>query len=107
MCQILCSGCDASYFGETSRGLVTRIKEYHGDVRDHRTTSALVDHTDKAGHLPNWKGARVLRCELEKKKRKVLEAMYIATNENINKRTDDIVCVAPATAVCVPRVRGK
>ncbi|KAK8371730.1 hypothetical protein O3P69_018980 [Scylla paramamosain] len=32
--------------------------------------------------------------------------MYIAINENINKRTGDIVWAAPAAAVCIPRMKA-
>ena len=74
--QIPCSGCDASYFGETTGGL----KEDSTDVRHHRKSSALVNHVDLRDHLPDWGGkARVLKSGLGKNKRKPQEAAYIAT----------------------------
>ncbi len=67
-----------------------------------------MDHIDKVGHMSNWKETKILKCSLEKdKKKKVLEAMYIATNENINKRPGDIVWAAPAAALCVFWIKGR
>lgn len=39
-------------------------------MRHHHTSSALVDHVDKAGHLLDWKGARSLHQGLHRNKRK-------------------------------------
>ena len=38
--SIPCKGCDLSYYGETARGLSTRLKEHRADVRHHRQSSA-------------------------------------------------------------------
>ena len=105
--QIPCSGCDSSYYGETCRGFDTRVKEHKADLRHHRPSSALVDHVDKAGHLPKWKEAKILQSGLDRKRRKVLEALYISTNKNINKRTGDIVWATTAALMCIPRDRGR
>ena len=62
----------------------------------------MVDHVDSAGHLPNWQGAKVLKCGLDRRKRKALEAMYIRSRKkNINKRTGDIVWAAAAPTFCI------
>ena len=108
--RIPCSGCQRSYFGETARGLATRLKEHKADVRHHRLSSALVAHIDKAGHLPSWSNAKVLRKGLNRRQRKVTEALYIATEENINQRTGDIVWAETAASVCAamdPRGRER
>ena len=88
--RIPCSGCDSAYYGESYRGLANRIKEHRADVRHHRITNAIVNHIDDKGHLPSWENATTLEKGLSKQQRKVKEALYIATNLNINKRTGDI-----------------
>ena len=55
--QIPCSGCDKAYYDETGRGLKKRIQEHKNDIRNHRTTKALVVHIDEEGHLPKWSDA--------------------------------------------------
>ncbi|MPC79542.1 hypothetical protein E2C01_074071 [Portunus trituberculatus] len=42
--KIPCAGCDSSYYGETSRGLVVRVKEHRSDDRHHRSSSVLVNY---------------------------------------------------------------
>ena len=98
--EIPCRGCERSYIGETGRGLPTRLKEHKADVRHHRLSSALVDHIDKEGHLPEWSQASVLRSGLDRKLRKVTEALYIATKKTVNKRTGDIVWSETAARIC-------
>ena len=84
--KIPCGGCDTSYFGETGRGLVTRVNEHKADFRYHRTTNAMVVHSLKDGHLPRWKDATILHQGLAKTKRKAIEAAIIATSINNNSR---------------------
>ncbi|XP_045106849.1 uncharacterized protein LOC123501873 [Portunus trituberculatus] len=105
--QIPCNGSDSSYYGETGRGLATRIKEHQADLRHHRPSSALVDHADKTGNLPNWKGMRAIQSGIEERTRKVLESLYISTNNNINKRTGDVIWATAAALICTPRDRGR
>ena len=82
--KIPCSKCDKSYFGETGRGLGTRIKEHKNDLRNHRTTKAIVHHADEAGHLPKWNDAEPLHANLTKTQRWLIEAAYIKTGKAIN-----------------------
>ena len=89
--KIPCTSCDTVYYGETYRGIDKRLKEHKADVRYHRTTSALVNHIDEKNHLPNWKEAIVIEKGLTKQQRKVLEALFIANNnDNMNQRTGDL-----------------
>ena len=73
-----------AYFGETGRGLETRIKEHRSDLRNHKTSNAIVLHADKEGHLPNWNGAQVMHSDLKKTQRKLIEAAYILTEQVTN-----------------------
>ena len=88
--KIPCSGCDKSYFGESHRGLTNRLREHRADVRNHRLSNALVSHIDQQGHLPNWEQAEVLEKGLSKRRRKITEALYIATTNNTNQKAGDI-----------------
>ena len=59
-------------------------------MKNHRLSNALVDHIEREGHLPNWERAEVLEKGLSKRRRKVIEALYIATRDNINQKVGDI-----------------
>ena len=71
------------YFGESGRGLPTRLKEHKADLRHHRTSNALVMHAERTDHLPNWAGATVVHTGLSKLGRRAVEAAYITAEENI------------------------
>ncbi|MEL7523541.1 MAG: hypothetical protein AAGJ80_18295, partial [Cyanobacteria bacterium J06553_1] len=84
--KIPCGGCENAYYGETGRGLRTRLNEHKADFRHHRLSNAMVVHSEKEGHLPRWKDAIILHQGFDKTKRKALEAAVIATNANINSK---------------------
>ena len=106
--KIPCNSCDSAYYGETYRGLEKKVREHRADVRYHRPTSAIVNHIDKKGHLPNWEGAMVLEKGMNKQRRKVLEALHISLNENMNQRTGDMKWTKTvATVVAGERIKRK
>ena len=82
--KIPCGQCDKAYFGETGRGLHTRLKEHKNDLRNHRMSKAIVIHADHDGHLPKWDGARALHSNLTKMQRWLIEAAYISTEDVTN-----------------------
>ena len=84
--KIPCGGCDTAYYGETGRGLQTRLYEHKADFRHHRLSNAMVVHSEKEGHLPRWKDATILHQGLAKSKRRAMEAAIIATSINNNTR---------------------
>ncbi|XP_063879949.1 bifunctional 3'-5' exonuclease/ATP-dependent helicase WRN-like isoform X2 [Scylla paramamosain] len=94
--EIPCRGCDSSYFGETSKGFG------HKDERTPCRREAPL-HIQRFGE-PR---AKVLHQGLDKKKRKVLEALYINMNKNLHKRSDDVVWADPAAALCTPKVTDR
>ena len=73
-----------------------RIREHKSDLRHHRTTNSLVLHAEKYDHLPKWEGATAIHTGLKKRKRKLMEAAYIATNENTNHREGFVNLSQPA-----------
>ena len=84
--SIPCGGCPASYYGETARGMEKRMKEHKSDLRHHRTTNSLVLHAEEFDHLPDWEHVEALHTGLNKRKRKLVEAAYIATGKTTNHR---------------------
>ena len=76
--RVPCGQCHRVYFGETGRGLRTRLREHKADLRFHRKSNAFVAHAEEAGHLPNWSGAASLSKEFSKTQRKIVEAAFIA-----------------------------
>ena len=73
-----------SAFGETGRGLETHTREHKADHR--RPSSAFVAHVDDETYLPDWSGATSIQ-NLTKSQRKVIEAAFIASGNNINTST--------------------
>ena len=86
MYPIPCAGCSAVYYGETARGIERRLKEHRSDLQHHRTTNSLVLHAEEHEHLPRWENAAALHTKMEKRKRKLVEAAYIATSLVTNYR---------------------
>ena len=84
--KIPCGGCDTAYYGETGRGLRTRLNEHKADFRHHRLSNAMVVQSEKEGHLPRWKDATILHQGITRSKRRALEAAIIATSPNNNTR---------------------
>ena len=82
--KIPCGTCNKMYYGESGRGLPTRLKEHKADLRHNRTSNALVIHAERTDHLPKWAGASVIHSGLSKIERRAIEAAYITTEENIN-----------------------
>ena len=82
--QIPCGTCKKPYFGESGRGLPTRLKEHKADMRHHRTSNALVIHAERTDHLPNWSEASVLHKNFSKLSRRAVEAAYITVEKNVN-----------------------
>ena len=59
----------------------------------------IVNHIDEREHLPDWKRAVILKKGVNELQRKLLEALYISVNKNMNKRTGDIKWARTTAAV--------
>jgi len=88
--RIDCSGCNASYIGQTKRQLKTRIKEHKQDLfKKTGTFSVVSEHRMKYGHDFDWEEVKVLDIENNYYKRIISEMIHIKRhNNNINKQTD-------------------
>ena len=60
-------------------------------------TNSLVLHVEEHGHLPRWENVAALHTKLEKRKRKLVEAAYIATSLITNHR-EGFVSLSRSTA---------
>ena len=82
--KIPCGGCPRVYYGETGRGLKTRVREHRGDLRNHRLSNAFVIHAEKEGHLPDWTRATHVDQNFSKTQRRIIEAAFIAKGDVLN-----------------------
>lgn len=83
--KIPCHDCDKAYYGETYRGFKTREEEHKRAWRNYDERSALVIHTLKTGHSPDWNNATIVKIERDPNRRKAVEAACIARQENCNQ----------------------
>jgi len=59
--KILCKECDASYVGQTSRKLMTRIKEHKNYIQRTSTThSVITNHKLNCNHDFDWDNVMIL-----------------------------------------------
>ena len=49
-----CSLCSSAYIGETGRGLRVRLREHLRDFKYDVSSNALVQHSRKTAHFPDW-----------------------------------------------------
>ena len=88
--KIPCHGCSLPYFGETSRGLKKRISEHKRDLKYHNINNALVKHTQSCQRLPDWEKADILKANLNRTGRKLLESALIEALPCTNSKAGDI-----------------
>ena len=77
--EIVCSNCDLSYVGETTRSYSTRFKEHSNTTQ--KTLSAVGEHRQSTGHTINFEDCSILATESERlRRKKIKEAIYIYQN---------------------------
>jgi len=88
--KIDCNNCDASYVGQTSRQLQTRIKEHRNHIRwNSGNRSVITEHRLEFDHDFKWDDIRLLDREPILTKRLTSEMLFIKRQENsINLQTD-------------------
>ncbi|XP_020295370.1 uncharacterized protein LOC109860580 [Pseudomyrmex gracilis] len=88
--KINCSSCDASYVGQTSRQLRTRISEHHKNIYLNQNRQSVVSkHRNEFGHDFLWNEVEVLDTEHFLQRRLVSEMLNIKMQKNcINSMTD-------------------
>ena len=77
--QIDCADCEEVYVGETARSLSARVKEHTSTRR--ASLTAVGDHCKKTGHSVTWDNVQVLASENNTSRRKIREAIEIASQK--------------------------
>ncbi|KYM96629.1 hypothetical protein ALC62_12676 [Cyphomyrmex costatus] len=81
--KISCNDCDASYVGQTSRQLKTRISEHRNHIKRNTTTrSVITEHRLQHGHDFRWNEVEILDEESNYRKRIVSEMINIKKQKN-------------------------
>ncbi|XP_018373120.1 PREDICTED: uncharacterized protein LOC108767647 [Trachymyrmex cornetzi] len=90
--KISCNDCNATYVGQTSRQLKTRIYEHRNHIRWNTSArSVITDHRLQYAHDFDWNNVKVLDVESCYIKRLISEMLYIKEQENgINLQTDTV-----------------
>jgi len=90
MYKICCNDCDASYMGQTSRLLKTRVAEHRNRSRRNApSVSVIANHVMHRNHEMDWNNVEVLDVEKFYHKRLVSEMLHIKRQRNgLNLQTD-------------------
>ena len=92
--QIPCSSCSASYIGQTSRALDTRLKEHKKAVEKGDTsTSAVAEHVWLQGNQMDFKNSTILAQEADCHQRCYMESWLIQCNNTINRELGSLPSV--------------
>ena len=76
--SIPCKDCPATYVGQTSRQLLTRIQEHRRAVTNcDVATSAIAEHAWNEDHHVDWDAAKVINTETNLHRRLILESWHI------------------------------
>ena len=88
--KISCNNCDASYVGQTSRQLKTRITEHRNHIRYNTSSrSVITEHRRQHDHDFQWDEVEILDEEPCYRKRLVSETLNIRKQKNgLNLQTD-------------------
>ena len=82
--HIDCDDCEEAYVGETARALHNRVKEHTSTRR--ASLTAVGEHCKNTGHTISWDNIRVLATETHASRRKIREAIEIASlNPPLNR----------------------
>lgn len=90
--EVPCKDCNQTYIGQTKQYLKKRMysHRYHINIKDPKH-SALVDHSLRLNHSPNFDEVKILDKETNYSKRNILEMIHIKTTDNtMNKQTDSL-----------------
>ena len=75
--MIPCKNCTSCYYGETGRGLETRLEEHKRACRIGSQYSSVAKHTLELGHIIDWKSSKIVYKENNVGRRRVVEGALI------------------------------
>lgn len=81
--EIPCKDCNHSYFGQSGKGLLTRLKQHKYSVRTGQMSNGIFLHLNNFNHRINWEGAKVLLYCNNITKRNIIESALIRNSSNL------------------------
>ena len=99
---VSCSGCPASYVGQTGRTVRDRVKEHKYALRTgNGTASTLAEHTINTRHLIDWDGVEVIDSHLDTFQHCVVEGWHIVRQHHpLNRDQSQLPQVYRQLACC-------
>ena len=82
--KIPCNTCNKSYYGQTGRGLQTRVKEHQASVRRGDRNNACFKHWFEDKHDIGWNNAEIIYPSENQYNRLVYESTCILSHSNFN-----------------------
>ena len=99
--------CNSAYYGQTSRGLKTRLREHRTGFMKGDQNNPFLKHAWETNHLPKWEKAEVVQKGISSKpKRLFLESTLIRTCKNLNsniRQDADFKLAKIAASATAPR----
>ena len=80
--EIPCMQCNQKYFGESGRGLQTRLEEHRYAYENHSQNSAIVSHAFNKDHQINWGQSRVIFKSNDVQIRRLIEGAAIKLGDS-------------------------
>jgi len=75
--KLSCKNCDASFVGQTSRQVKTRISEHRNHINRNTTTQFVItEHRLQFGHDFDWEDVKILDSERFLGKRLIRDDVY-------------------------------
>ena len=75
--EIPCMECNEKYFGESGRGLPTRLAEHKRAYENHAQNNAIVSHSFSKDHQINWNQSKLIFKSSDVHVRRLLEGAAI------------------------------
>ena len=89
--KIPCNTCSQAYYGETGRGIATRLGEHEAYVRHNNHSKAVTRHKNQdPNHDINFEGAQALYHSDLWYNRLVIESTCILTQSNFNLQSSTL-----------------
>ena len=80
--KIPCSECENCYIGQTSKTLITRVKQHQSYVRSGNENSGIFNHVRKYNHNINWEQSTILFNFKDFYIRNIVESVLIKNSFN-------------------------
>ena len=87
--QVPCRDCSFVYIGQTKRDLKSRLDEHKRAIKNQRPDlSALCEHFVTTIDIISWTDAKILKLEIDYRKRLSFESWHINAKPHVINRND-------------------